>query len=132
MASCSRGSPACRQAGALALHAHLSAHLSTPFARAALILQLILLDQLLSATPLRVCVCVCAHTPSCRSAPLPLKVDGFSMGAVLGYSEQHTLLLLTTQEEVDAFLNVSCWAACVKRTGGLRTAAAHVYSCAFC
>lgn len=43
----------------------------------------------------------------CRSAPLPLKVDGFSMGAVVGYSEQHTLLLMTTDEEVEAFLNVS-------------------------
>jgi hypothetical protein len=46
-------------------------------------------------------------TPARRSAPLPLKVDGFSMGAVMGYSEQHTLLLMTTEEEVDTFLNVS-------------------------
>lgn len=45
-----------------------------------------------------------------RSAPLPLKVDGFSMGAVMGYSEQHTLLLMTTDEEVDTFLNVSLFA----------------------
>lgn len=29
------------------------------------------------------------------------------MGAVMGYSEQHTLLLMTTDEEVDTFLNVS-------------------------
>lgn len=29
------------------------------------------------------------------------------MGAVMGYSEQHTLLLMTTDEEVEAFLNVS-------------------------
>lgn len=42
-----------------------------------------------------------------RSAPLPLKVDGFSMGAVMGYSEQHTLLLLTDDTEVETFLNVS-------------------------
>eukprot|EP00879_Flechtneria_rotunda_P014332 GHRR01014972.1.p1 GENE.GHRR01014972.1~~GHRR01014972.1.p1 ORF type:complete len:220 (+),score=40.04 GHRR01014972.1:43-702(+) len=39
------------------------------------------------------------------SAPLPLKVDGFSMGAVMGYSEQHTLLLLTSNEETRQFLN---------------------------
>lgn len=44
---------------------------------------------------------------SCRSAPLPLKVDGFSMGAVMGYSEQHTLLLMTDDAEVETFLNVS-------------------------
>lgn len=42
-----------------------------------------------------------------RLAPLPLKVDGFSMGAVMGYCEQHTLLLLTTDEEISSFLNVS-------------------------
>jgi len=29
------------------------------------------------------------------------------MGAVMGYSEQHTLLLMTSDEEVEAFLNVS-------------------------
>jgi lipid-binding SYLF domain-containing protein len=42
-----------------------------------------------------------------RSAPLPLKVDGFSMGAVVGYSTQHTLLLLTSEDEVQPFLHVS-------------------------
>eukprot|EP00878_Enallax_costatus_P042921 GHUV01050437.1.p1 GENE.GHUV01050437.1~~GHUV01050437.1.p1 ORF type:complete len:147 (+),score=23.90 GHUV01050437.1:387-827(+) len=47
------------------------------------------------------------NAPSGWSAPLPLKVDGFSMGAVMGYSEQHTLILLTTDEEIDVFLNVS-------------------------
>jgi hypothetical protein len=29
------------------------------------------------------------------------------MGAVMGYSEQHTLLLLTDDAEVETFLNVS-------------------------
>lgn len=29
------------------------------------------------------------------------------MGAVMGYSEQHTLLLMTNDEEVQTFLNVS-------------------------
>lgn len=48
----------------------------------------------------RTCFCCC------RSAPLPIKVDGFSMGAVMGYSEQHTLLLMTSDEEVETFLNV--------------------------
>jgi hypothetical protein len=28
------------------------------------------------------------------------------MGAVMGYSEQHTLLLMTSDEEVETFLNV--------------------------
>lgn len=42
-----------------------------------------------------------------RSAPLPLKVDGCSVGAVMGYSEQKTLLLLTSEEEISVFLNVS-------------------------
>jgi lipid-binding SYLF domain-containing protein len=42
-----------------------------------------------------------------RSAPLPLKVDGCSVGAVMGYSEQKTLLLLTNEEEINVFLNVS-------------------------
>ncbi|KAF8056019.1 cry [Scenedesmus sp. PABB004] len=45
------------------------------------------------------------NAPSGWSAPLPLKVDGFSMGAVVGYSEQHTLLLLTSNEEVAGFAN---------------------------
>lgn len=58
------------------------------------------------------------HCASCRSAPLPIKVDGFSMGAVMGYSEQHTLLLMTSDEEVETFLNVSrgsCTALLVSR-----------------
>jgi hypothetical protein len=42
----------------------------------------------------------------CRSAPLPLKVDGFSMGAVMGYSEQHTCMLLCSEEEVQNFCKV--------------------------
>ncbi len=46
------------------------------------------------------------HCTICRSAPLPLKVDGFSMGAVMGFSEQHTLLLLSSAEELAPFLNV--------------------------
>jgi hypothetical protein len=29
------------------------------------------------------------------------------MGAVMGYSEQHTLLLMTSDEEVQTFINVS-------------------------
>ncbi len=42
----------------------------------------------------------------CRSAPLPLKVDGFSMGAVMGYSEQHTALLLSSDDDIQGFLKV--------------------------
>lgn len=34
------------------------------------------------------------------------------MGAVMGYSEQHSLLLMTTDEEVEAFLNVRASRAC--------------------
>jgi hypothetical protein len=33
-------------------------------------------------------------------------VDGCSVGAVMGYSEQKTLLLLTSDEEINVFLNV--------------------------
>jgi hypothetical protein len=47
------------------------------------------------------------HPPTlARSAPLPLKVDGFSMGAVMGYSEQHTCMLLCNDEEVQNFCKV--------------------------
>ena len=44
---------------------------------------------------------------SFRCAPLPIKVDGFSMGAVMGYSEQHTCMLLTTHEDIEGFYKVS-------------------------
>lgn len=47
-----------------------------------------------------------APNPLLRSAPLPLKVDGFSMGAVMGYSEQHTALLLAADEDIQVFLKV--------------------------
>ncbi|WIA23358.1 hypothetical protein OEZ85_000121 [Tetradesmus obliquus] len=46
-----------------------------------------------------------ANSASGWSAPLPLKVDGCSVGAVMGYSEQKTLLLLTSEEEIKVFLN---------------------------
>ncbi|GBF99172.1 hypothetical protein Rsub_11617 [Raphidocelis subcapitata] len=41
-----------------------------------------------------------ANSPSGWSAPLPLKVDGFSMGAVMGYSEQKTVVVLGSEEDV--------------------------------
>lgn len=41
-----------------------------------------------------------------RSAPLPLKVDGFSMGAVMGYSEQKSVVVLGSEEEAGIFLKV--------------------------
>lgn len=47
---------------------------------------------------------VCAFL--CRSAPLPVKVDGFSVGAVVGFSEQHTVICLSTQEEITSFKQV--------------------------
>lgn len=37
------------------------------------------------------------------------------MGAVMGYSEQHSLLLMTSDEEVEAFLNVRCCCCCRAR-----------------
>ncbi len=48
-----------------------------------------------------------ANSPSGWSAPLPLKVDGFSMGAVMGYSEQKTVVVLGSDEEVAVFLKVA-------------------------
>lgn len=45
-----------------------------------------------------------AFAPACfRSAPLPVKVDGFSAGAVIGFSEQHTIICLSTDEEINNF-----------------------------
>lgn len=42
-----------------------------------------------------------------RSAPLPIKVDGFSVGAVMGYTEQHTVICLATDSDIQAFLKAS-------------------------
>ncbi|GFH21225.1 hypothetical protein V8C86DRAFT_2959415 [Haematococcus lacustris] len=44
-----------------------------------------------------------ANRPSGWSAPLPVKVDGFSVGAVMGFSEQHTIICLATDEEISNF-----------------------------
>jgi hypothetical protein len=45
------------------------------------------------------------HTPkSTRSPPLPLKVDGFSLGAVAGYSEQRTVVTLGSDADAAVFL----------------------------
>lgn len=44
-----------------------------------------------------------ANRPSGWSAPLPVKVDGFSVGAVMGFSEQHTIICLATEEEITNF-----------------------------
>ncbi|KIZ00377.1 hypothetical protein MNEG_7589 [Monoraphidium neglectum] len=44
------------------------------------------------------------NAPSGWSAPLPLKVDGFSMGAVMGYSEQKSVVVLGSEEDVAVFL----------------------------
>ncbi|KAG2440240.1 hypothetical protein HXX76_004352 [Chlamydomonas incerta] len=44
------------------------------------------------------------NSPSGWSAPLPIKVDGFSVGAVMGYNEQHTLISLATDNDIQAFL----------------------------
>lgn len=44
-----------------------------------------------------------APFPLLRSAPLPIKVDGFSMGAVIGFSEQQTLVCFATNSDVDSF-----------------------------
>lgn len=41
-----------------------------------------------------------------RSAPLPVKVDGFSVGAVMGFSEQHSIICLATEEEISNFKQV--------------------------
>lgn len=48
----------------------------------------------------------CHRLPCPRSAPLPLKVDGFSMGAVMGYSEQKSVVVLGSEEDVAVFLKV--------------------------
>lgn len=37
------------------------------------------------------------------SAPLPVKVDGFSLGAVIGFSEQQTLIALANDDDINAF-----------------------------
>lgn len=37
------------------------------------------------------------------SAPLPVKVDGFSFGAVMGYKEQHTIICLANDADIMAF-----------------------------
>lgn len=42
-----------------------------------------------------------------RSAPLPIKVDGFSLGAVAGFSEQHSVISLGNDNDVGAFLKAS-------------------------
>ncbi|GFR42176.1 hypothetical protein Agub_g2916 [Astrephomene gubernaculifera] len=44
------------------------------------------------------------NSPNGWSAPLPIKVDGFSVGAVMGYSEQHTIISLATDADIQAFL----------------------------
>lgn len=44
--------------------------------------------------------------PNNRSAPLPIKVDGFSVGAVMGFSEQHTVITLATDADIQAFTRV--------------------------
>mmetsp|Transcript_20979 Transcript_20979/g.45936 ORF Transcript_20979/g.45936 Transcript_20979/m.45936 type:complete len:242 (+) Transcript_20979:124-849(+) len=43
------------------------------------------------------------HRPSGWSAPLPIKVDGFSLGAVIGFSAQQTIVCLATDNDIDAF-----------------------------
>mmetsp|Transcript_22561 Transcript_22561/g.57316 ORF Transcript_22561/g.57316 Transcript_22561/m.57316 type:complete len:259 (-) Transcript_22561:357-1133(-) len=43
------------------------------------------------------------NRPSGWSAPLPVKVDGFSVGAVMGFSEQHTVICLATDDEINNF-----------------------------
>ena len=41
-----------------------------------------------------------------RTAPVPVKVDGFSLGAVMGYSEQHTVVCLANDDDMQAFMKV--------------------------
>lgn len=48
------------------------------------------------------------------SAPLPLKVDGFSLGAVAGYSEQRSVILLGSDDDVAVFLRVRVAAAAAR------------------
>jgi lipid-binding SYLF domain-containing protein len=52
------------------------------------------------------CPPTASPAPGPRSAPLPLKVDGFSLGAVMGYSEQKSVVVLGSDEDVDVFLQV--------------------------
>lgn len=41
--------------------------------------------------------------PNGWSAPLPVKLDGFSFGAVMGYKEQHSLICLKNDKDIMAF-----------------------------
>ncbi|MEW5302161.1 MAG: hypothetical protein WDW36_004968 [Sanguina aurantia] len=45
------------------------------------------------------------NTASGWSAPVPIKVDGFSVGAVLGFSDQNTIVCLATDQDLQAFLS---------------------------
>ena len=38
-----------------------------------------------------------------RSAPLPVRLDGFSVGAVIGFSAQETIVCLANDDDVNAF-----------------------------
>jgi len=42
-----------------------------------------------------------------RSAPLPVRVEGFSVGAVIGFSSQDTLVCLANDDDINAFKAVS-------------------------
>jgi len=43
------------------------------------------------------------HRPSGWSAPLPIKVDGFSVGAVMGFSSQDSIVCLANDDDINAF-----------------------------
>ena len=43
------------------------------------------------------------HRPSGWSAPLPIKVDGFSVGAVIGYNTQDSLICLANDDDINSF-----------------------------
>lgn len=43
------------------------------------------------------------HRPSGWSAPLPVRLDGFSVGAVIGFSAQETIVCLANDDDVNAF-----------------------------
>ena len=43
----------------------------------------------------------------CRSAPLPIRVEGFSVGAVIGFSAQDTLVCLANDDDINSFKAVS-------------------------
>jgi hypothetical protein len=45
-------------------------------------------------------------TNAIRSAPLPIKLDGFSVGAVIGFSETLTMVAFTTDTDIDTFKKV--------------------------